>query len=202
MQTAAITAATGTVDFTQYNRIVLVFPATSSSCTEGGLGDVGCVGATTAIPHEYSVVWLPIVSNSSLNPTKWGLAAHELGHNLGLNHANSLDFGVIPLGPIDFNTTPATGSSIAAVNTEYGDFYSVMGVAGTGPYSAEHRARILGWISAAGVRDVTASGTFLRWLRRRIPRAFERSMYFATPLLHPGCGLSFTSRLAITHRPT
>ena len=60
MQTAAIAAAVGTVDFTQYNRIVIVFPV--SSCSFGGSGDLGCQSASSTINHQYSVVGLPISS--------------------------------------------------------------------------------------------------------------------------------------------
>jgi hypothetical protein len=51
-----IAAAAGTVDFTQYNRIAIAYPATS--CTFGGLGNIGCQGASSTINHQYSVVWL------------------------------------------------------------------------------------------------------------------------------------------------
>lgn len=175
MQTAAITAAQGTVDFSQYNRVVIVFP-TTNACTYGGLGNIGCVSATAAIAHQYSVVWLPIYSNYKPNftsPQMWGGTSHELGHNLGLNHANTLDFNAISLGPLDFSTTnPGTvvgygggtgsGSNLAAVNTEYGDTFDVMGYPWTsgGPYNAVHRTRTLGWIPPADERDVTANGTF------------------------------------------
>ena len=174
MQTAAIAAAAGTVDFTQYNRVILVYPVTS--CTFGGLGNIGCVSATSTINHQYSVVWLPISSNYRADfsyPQMWGGTSHELGHNLGLNHANTLDFGGISLGPLDFSTTnpgtvvgtgagTGTGSNLSAVNTEYGDTFDVMGYPWTsgGPYNAVHRSKTLGWISGLDERDVTASGSF------------------------------------------
>jgi hypothetical protein len=181
MQTAAIAAAvaSGTVDFTQYNRIVIAFPA--STCTFGGLANIGCGAASSTINHQYSVVWLPIMSNyTSSYPQMWGGASHELGHNLGLNHANTLDFGSITLGPLDFTASnpgtvasspppsvaadpgAAPASSITAVNTEYGDDFAVIGYPWIdgGPYSAEHRVKLLGWIPQSDERDITASGTF------------------------------------------
>ncbi len=174
LQTAAIAAAAGRVNFSQYNRVVIVYPV--STCAFGGLGNVGCVGATGAIGHQYSVVWLPIPSSYKANfsyPQMWGGTSHELGHNLGMNHANTLDFGGISLGPLDFSTSnPGTvtgtgagtgpGSNLAAVNTEYGDTFDVMGypwISG-GPYNAVHRAKTLGWIPPADERDITTSGTY------------------------------------------
>ena len=174
MQTAAIAAATGTVDFTQYNRVVIVYPVTS--CTFGGLGNLGCVSATTSITHQYSVVWLPISSNYRADfsyPQMWGGTSHELGHNLGMNHANTLDFNAISVGPLDFSTTnPGTvvgtgagsgsGSNLAAVNTEYGDTFDVMGIPwiSGGPYNAVHRTKVLGWIPQTDERDIISNGTY------------------------------------------
>ena len=172
MQTAAFAAAAGKVNFADYNRFVLVYPA--STCTFGGLGDIGCGAALGSIDHQFSVVWLPIMSDYSTSfPEMWGGASHELGHNLGLNHANTLDFGSMALGPLDFTATnPGTVSSaplpetteapIAAVNTEYGDPYSAMAVPWNhaGPYSGEHRSKVLGWIPASNVETATKAGTF------------------------------------------
>ena len=103
----------------------------------------------------------------------WGGTSHELGHNLGLNHGNTLDFNAISLGPLDFSTTnPGTvvgngsgsggGSNLAAVNTEYGDNFDVMGYPWTsgGPYNAVHRTKILGWIPQTDERDITTNGTY------------------------------------------
>ncbi len=174
MQTAAIAAAVGTVDFSRYNRVVVVYPVTS--CTFGGLANVGCVSATTAIGHQYSVVWLPISPTYKADfsyPQMWGGTSHELGHNLGMNHANTLDFGALSLGPLDFSTTnpgtvngtgsgTGTGSTLQAVNTEYGDNFDVMGYPWTagGPYNAVHRAKTLGWIAGTDEQEVTAGGAY------------------------------------------
>jgi hypothetical protein len=78
-----------------------------------------------------------------------GLFAHEGGHNLGLDHANSRDFGSEALGPIG-----ASGTI-----TEYGDPFSVMGGLGNlGFYSAQHAAEYLNWHIAETNYEVVESG--------------------------------------------
>jgi len=180
METAvlAAVAASGTVDFTQFNRYVIVFP--TPSCGFGGLGDVGCRSSNSTVNHQFSIVWIPITPKYTTTwPQMWGNAAHELGHNFGLGHANTLDFGSSSLGPLDFvASNPGTVASpppppeessateadapIGAVSTEYGDYSTIMGNAwnSAGPYSAEHRSNILGWIPKTDEADVTASGNF------------------------------------------
>lgn len=161
LRSAALALAAQTVDLSQYTRIVLGFP--ESTCNFGGLADVGCNGADSLVPHPYSVAWMPIVTTYTASTSVWGSLAHELGHNLGLNHANTLDFSSLSLGPIDFQATNPgtvgnTGATTAlgavtAVDKEYGDVFSVMGspwTAGPGPYSAQHRADLLGWVPASG----------------------------------------------------
>jgi uncharacterized protein (TIGR03437 family) len=85
------------------------------------------------------------------------ILAHEGGHNLGLNHANSDDFGNVPLG------APGTDG----IDTEYGDPFSVMGVGEqgsssltTGQYSAQHKAQILGWLDNSSYFQVNTAGTY------------------------------------------
>jgi hypothetical protein len=174
MYTAAITAAASTVDFSTYTRVVLVYPA--ATCSFGGLGSIGCYGASTTINHPSSVAWIPVTpGDSPTGDSFWGDLNHEMGHNLGMNHANSLDFGALSLGPLDFQATnpgviggtgatTATGA-VTAVNTEYGDNFSAMGADNwsgfSGPYSAEHRAKLLGWLPPASVQTVFYSGTYM-----------------------------------------
>ncbi len=157
MAAEAIAKADPLADFTQFNRIAMVFPV--QSCSFGGLGDIGCEAITSpskgSLPASLS--WLPIFSYVGTT-LELPVVAHELGHNLGLNHASSDDYGSVPLGALD---NPG-------VTAEYGDPFSVMGAAGSsnnnqpigGQYSAEHKALVLHWLTDGGYQEVESSGTF------------------------------------------
>ncbi len=77
-----------------------------------------------------------------------GVAGHELGHNLGLNHANFWD--------TQGRSVIGNGSSV-----EYGDVYDTMGSGDAGPahFNARNKS-YLNWLPASGVQTVTNSGTF------------------------------------------
>ncbi len=176
--TAALQAASG-VDFTQFDRVALVFPV--STCTYGGLGTIGCW--ETIVPGQnISVAWLPIFPyQQTFNYV--GTVTHELGHNLGLNHSNTVNYGNIPLGALD-----SVGS-----NVEYGDPFSVMGsvwtVDGTqkifGQYDAQHKSEDLGWLSltAGEYEEVTSSGSFTV-----LPFESSRGLRALRVLRDPGIG--------------
>ena len=75
-------------------------------------------------------------------------SAHELGHNLGLSHANWFD-------------TAGRSTIGAGSNEEYGDPFDTMGGSGGGSrhFSASFKNR-LDWIPASDALTVTASGTY------------------------------------------
>jgi len=100
-----------------YQRFVYIFPA--SSCSWWGLGTVG---------GNPSHAWIHTKFGLSLN-----VVGHEMGHNLGLYHAHSLDCGT--------STLAATGCT----PSEYGDVFDLMGNNTGGHYSAHQKER-LGWL--------------------------------------------------------
>lgn len=152
LRKAAIAAFDPAVNFQDYTRIFIIVPP-SANC---GLGSIGCGlvmsqdGTSLA-----STAWISMPSSTPFNRNTC-VVVHEGGHNLGLHHASSAQFGTAPLGPLDSNGT----------HDEYGDVYSLMGVCFTyggspllGHYAAPHKEQ-LGWLLPSNIRTVEASGTF------------------------------------------
>jgi hypothetical protein len=95
-----------------------------------GLGYIGAAG-----------VWLR-------NSFSTGVAAHELGHNCGLNHANFWD---------------TSGQSVigSGISVEYGDSFDTMGAASAGNnhFNARYKS-YLNWLVAADVQAISSSGIY------------------------------------------
>jgi hypothetical protein len=106
------------IDLSQYQNKVYVLPS-KSSCAVG----VGSVGGSPGVAY---------ISRCGM-PDAF---AHELGHNLGLNHAS----------------TPAD---------QYGDTSDIMGYSGLSlrSFNAPHLQQ-LGWRATSQARSITASGTY------------------------------------------
>lgn len=86
------------------------------------------------------------VQGTSFTP---GTTAHELGHNMGVWHANSWDGNTSPTDP-------------NGVHTEYGNVFDVMGSTPSFPknhYNANFK-HLFGWLPNQYLHIVTNSGTF------------------------------------------
>jgi len=144
----AVAAASATVNFSQYTRIAVAFPV--QTCTYGGLGSIGC-GTGLIANQSVSEAWFPIFSFQQTNEFI-SISAHELGHNLGLNHGNTDDYGPIALGPLDQS----------GVDVEYGDPYTVMGANYnvSGEYVGEHKATLLGWLPYGAFEEISTTGNY------------------------------------------
>jgi M6 family metalloprotease-like protein len=146
---AAIRAADSVVDFTQYSRIFIIVAGADNGCGWAGMGTVGCSWLNSPGDGTFiaSTSWM---LSSLFDRRDHGvkLAIHEGGHNLGLNHASSRDFGAEALG----------APGVTGTLSEYGDEYSTMGQWSLAHYAAPHKQR-LGWLSS-DVQTVTAGGTF------------------------------------------
>jgi hypothetical protein len=116
-------------NLSNYDRFLFIFP--QNACGYSGMGQVG------AAP---SSAWI----HNSLTLRTVG---HELGHNLGLQHAHALDCG---------NTT--LGSTCTA--QEYGDTLDIMGYSGTvGHFNGFNKER-LGWLASSNITNVNSSGSY------------------------------------------
>jgi hypothetical protein len=136
IRTLADKAATAAgVDLTKFPRRAYFFPKISA-CTWVGLGSVG--GSSS---------WILI--NGS---TKTWVTAHEIGHNMGLMHAQALR---CTKSPIDDGTGTCTTS-------EYGDAADTMGNSYPGHVNAFQKDR-LGWLNykiSPPITTVTKSGSY------------------------------------------
>ena len=159
MRWDAIEAADGAVNFNDYDRVIIVFPkntrtnsnGSTGGCTWGGLGSVGCwSNSSNDGSFTASMAWLR-ADQISTRVRGVQLGTHELGHNLGLLHANVRDYGSSALGPVGAEGTI----------TEYGDRFSTIGTWNFGFYSAQHATEQLGWLDeGANVQVVETNGTY------------------------------------------
>ena len=154
IQTAAIAAAqAASIDLSTATHVAMIFPA--SGCSYAGLGDVGGGYLYSGGPLA-AAIWIPMTPGATTSTQRAGLLAHEGGHNLGLGHGNSYDYGKTPIGVLD------TANS-GVINTEYGDPYTTMGGSegGSGYYAASHRALFLNWFTnGTDYTEVTSGGTY------------------------------------------
>jgi hypothetical protein len=149
---AAIRAASGSAILTQYTRIVVVAPQGQTGMESGGMALLGC--GTVPSPQgdlTASSIWLGAESLISQSDVVT-IAAHEMGHAFGLQHARLADYGADVLGPA--GQAPALWDAIH----DYGDPYSNMGRNLT-QWAGPQRS-LIGWLSGASVQSVSAAGTY------------------------------------------
>jgi hypothetical protein len=139
-----------------YDHVVYAFPSQASCNGWAGLGE---------LPGRQS--WL----NGTISVR---VAAHELGHNMGLHHASSL--------ACTSGVTPVAISSTCTTD-EYGDPFDVMG--STLRHSNAWHLKQIGFMQSANVQTVSASGTYT------ITSAISRGTSGQTQLLRvPRAGTS------------
>src|SRR3989344_2146377 len=143
------------IDFSDYNRIIIIRRSISCNPLLGGCGIVGRSSYETEDGQvSFSISWLN--SNNFLLPNLWMVIAHELGHNFGTYHANLLD---------------CNGKSIDKLSNcnslEYRDIFDIMGgesseglianviqvLLGYGSHMNAPHKETVGWIVDTGVYD-------------------------------------------------
>lgn len=108
-----------------YDHVMYLIP-THPKCTWSGKANVA--GKRS---------WIKRVQLSTIN--------HELGHNLGLFHANKKDCGAV-----------TTADSSQCTITEYGDYLSAMSGTNTPKHFNAFHKEQLGWLSGDRIKTVTA----------------------------------------------
>lgn len=152
----AVVAATASgVSLQNYTRITIVFPGLScgwAGVTSTGSAGSGCSTWNTPVGTLTASVSYLISSYLTTRDKGVILAAHESGHQLGLDHAGTVtDQPTAVLGPA---SNPGTVG-------EFNDFFSVMGAWTLATYSAQHKSEILNWMaSGANYQLVQSSGTY------------------------------------------
>ena len=170
------TATNGRVSFTVTN--AFGFITTSNKACDSGVLDAGAfwnevaskVGFTDG-PGKHLVVWFPptncggtsglgTVGSAGLAGGGWvwingsknrSLFAHELGHNFGLGHANTLNCSEGGVRVADSTASNCTSKS-------YADFTDVMGISHSNTGALNPRTlHTLGILAAPDVVDVTQS---------------------------------------------
>lgn len=152
---AAIRAADASIDFRNFNRIVVVTPR-PPACSYAS-ASIGCASLSSTgegvFTASYAVLDAAYLTPSAAAAT--GVAAHALGHNFGLGHSNTRDYSARALGAINE----------AGIDVENGDGFSVMGMPGAagqpllGHFASQHKAA-LGWLAPGEFAEVENGGTF------------------------------------------
>lgn len=146
----------GKFNFKNYDRFILLANISTTLCNRG-YGTVGKIFEQfDGIDYRFSVASMPVDSNwlsegsSPIPSWRWldSVISHELGHNLGINHANSWE---------------CPGGEIFAedcLHREYGNRFDVMGF---GVNSLHFNARFkeaFGWLGEESSLAINKSGTY------------------------------------------
>ncbi len=126
-----------------YDHIAIIVPASCGSDWSGAWASVGAISDSGVLADEQISMYKDEDVGSRL-------FSHELGHNIGLNHARNMN-----CGSSVFYKANGTGCSFS----DYGNYNDVMG-SGRDVYFGTPYQRYLGWLGASSVATAGKSGTF------------------------------------------
>lgn len=137
------------INLDTYDYVINAFPRTD--CGPNGWAEIK--GRLSWIDGSYEL-FSPIPSYIYLNSNAT-VVIHEIGHNLGTHHANSLEC------KDSSNTKVAIDIPSRCISFEYGDPFDVMG---TDPqssrhFNAYHKGQV-GWFNTANLSQVTKFGKY------------------------------------------
>ncbi len=133
------------VDFRRYNRIVIMYPYPQPVNSHASLGCFELTSRAGVIPESTVYISTPLPDDEIVYTI-----AHEMGHNLGLQHSNLLTFPNEPLGP----------PSVPGSALEYGDFFSNMGSGRFNHWPVSMKG-YLNWVErGADYQDVLSTGEY------------------------------------------
>ncbi len=130
-------------NLSNYGRLVFLFGSGGGNCSSVGKVPV----VLDDIEYKMSIAWVSIDIIAYLKNNLSHLLAHEMGHSLGVMHANGWDCGV--------NILQGDCQHI-----EYGNHFDVMG---RGSFSLHFNAfykELLGWIQPSETIQISSSGRY------------------------------------------
>jgi hypothetical protein len=125
-----------------YDHIVTIVPKSCGSDWSGAWAYVGSI-------RDDGTLRFSQVSMYKDNVITMGFLVHELGHNLGMNHARSMNCG----------SSPYTPKGSGCKFDEYGNYNDPMGN-GEGVYFGAPYQRFMGWVGASHIATAGKSATF------------------------------------------
>ncbi|MEK6854903.1 MAG: NosD domain-containing protein [Nanoarchaeota archaeon] len=133
------------INWLTVDKLVIVWGA--NLCSFGGAGSVGeYTHQTSDGPASLAVSWLNGVYSSGWN---FGVTAHELGHNFGIEHANFLNCGASTIDLIN-----------KCFTVYYGDPFDIMGLSNNKGYFNIIHKETIGWLDPQQILEVNSRGSY------------------------------------------
>lgn len=153
MLLAAMAAADAAVDFTQYNRIIMIAPRPPTGLCDSRVSAVSCQGLSTpgdgALIASWAYIASDIVTSASAGVN---LGSKALGYGLGIGGSFTRNFGNVAIGAFGTPGTDVRNGDHSIM----GDFQSYNGVFPLGHVTARQKVN-LGWYAPTNFLNVQAT---------------------------------------------